>query len=258
MTLDVSGFSLTDEDVLLLKNIEDKISSSQKHFTVKSTFFLNERECELVDAVLKKSQFENYTLYGGYGNSKRKIFAVYPPYSYADFSELPIRCVTFDYRPSQQLTHRDILGKLMSLNIERKTVGDILVSDGRACVFVYETVFEQVLYGCDKIGRVGVKASEGFDKSLVREQKFAEIKGTVPSLRADAVVSLISGLSREKAAAFIRKNGIVNNFKDVFKVDAKLAEGDVFSLKGYGKYIFRSVDGLTKKDRIHITIGKFL
>ncbi len=258
MKLHTTGIDLSDEDAILLRCIEDKIDISERQFITKCTFFLNERECELVEAVMKKSQFEDYTLYGGYDNSKRKIFAVFPPYSYVNFSDLPVRCITFEYRREDKLTHRDFLGKFMSLNVERKTIGDILVSEGKTCAFVYETVYDQILYNCSKIGRTGVKVSEGFDSSLAVEQRFSEINGTVASLRADCIISLATGLSREKSVSLIRKNGFIVNFKEIFSPSVKLDANDVFSVKGYGKFIFRSVNGLSKKDRIHITICKFL
>ena len=59
------------------------------------------------------------------------------------------------------LSHRDILGSLMALGIKRETVGDILIEEGRAVVFVCGDVKEYILNQVEKIGRVGVDMTEG-------------------------------------------------------------------------------------------------
>ncbi len=84
--------------------------------------------------------------------------------------------------------------------------------------------------------------------------------GTTYSLDLDALVgaSLALGLSREKAARLIRSNGIVIDHITRYTPDTKLSEGSRFSVRGYGKFLFKSVDGVSKKDRIHITVCKFV
>lgn len=258
MNFNFFGIKLSDEDNILFRQISDKISLSEKHFCPKYTFFLDERQCELVKNVFKNSYFENYILYGGYENAKRKILALCPPYSYADFPDFPIKPITISYREADDISHRDILGSLMSLNIQRKTVGDIIVGDKKSCVFVYDTVFDEVLYGITKIGRTGVSLSEEFDKSLVPLEKFKEISGTVASLRLDCVLSLALNLSREKTANIIKQKGVVINFVEQFSNSCLIKENDVFSVTGYGKFVVSSINGVSKKGRIHITINKFI
>ena len=184
------GITLSEDDNILLRSISDKIALTEKHFSPKFTFFLDERQSELVEMIFKNSGFDNFMLFGGYDNAKRKILAVNPPYSYANSTDFPLKAVTISYRKSDSISHRDILGSLMALNIERKTVGDILVSEGKSVVFLYETVFDDVVFGIKKIGRIGVKIEEGFDESVIPEEKFKEISGTIASLRLDCVLSL--------------------------------------------------------------------
>lgn len=258
MKINTFGIQASGEDKILLRNIEDKIELSEKHFSPKFTFFLDERQCALVDVVLKNSGYDNYILYGGFDSAKRKVLAVAPPYSYADFPEFPIKPITFEYRTIDVVTHRDILGSLMALNIERRTVGDILVSEGKSAVFLYDSVVPVVLENIRKIGRVGVGISEGFDEKLVPVQLFKEISGTVASLRLDCVVSLALGISRGNSSALIKKTGVTVNHKSEFSSDFVLNVNDCFSVKGYGKFLFSAINGVSKKERIHITIKKYL
>lgn len=258
MKFNLFGIKLSDDDNILLRSISDKIILAEKHFSPKFTFFLDERQSELVEMIFKNSVFNNYALYGGYDNAKRKILAVTPPYSYADLTEFPIKAVTFTYRKADSITHRDILGSLMSLNIERKTVGDILVGEGKSTAFLFDTVADDVLFGINKIGRVGVKTVEGFDSSIIPEEKFKEIEGTIASLRLDCVLSLALKISREKAANLIKKNGVVVNCQEQFSISYEMKENDKFSVKGFGKFLFSEINGVSKKDRIHITIKKYI
>ena len=258
MKFNLFGINLSEDDNILLRSISDKITLAEKHFSPKFTFFLDERQSELVEMIFKNSGFDNYMLYGGYDNAKRKILAVSPPYSYANLTDFPLKAVTITYRKSDSISHRDILGSLMALNIERKTVGDVLVSESKSVVFLYDTVFDDVLFGIKKIGRVGVKIEEGFDAEIIPEENFKEISGTIASLRLDCVVSLALKISREKAANLIKKNGVTVNCQDQFSISYLMKENDKFSIKGYGKFLFSSVNGTSKKDRTHITIKKYI
>lgn len=258
MKLNFFGLKLTEEDNILFRSISDKIALSEKHFSPKFTFFLDERQCELVETVFKNSGFEDFILYGGYDDAKRKVLALCPPYSYAVFPEFPFKAVTISYNKSFSISHRDILGSLMALNIDRKTVGDIIVGNGKSCVFLSETVLDDVRLNIKKIGRVGVEITEGFDEEIHTEEKFKEISGTVASLRLDCIVSLALNISREKTLNIIKQKGVCVNFNDEFSPSFQLKENDKFSIKGYGKFIFSSINGVSKKDRMHITIKKYI
>ena len=258
MNLNSYGFQLSDDDKLLLRNVQDKISLSEKYFLPKFTFFLDERQCWLVKSVLDNSNFDNYFLYGGFDNAKRKMLAVAPPYSYVDFPKFPISALNFTFRNIDELTHRDFLGSLMSLNIERKTIGDIIVGDGQAVVFIYEAVATMVLENVKKIGRVGVEIHQGEAAEIAVKQEYKEIKGTVASLRLDGIISLALNISREKASLLIKNKGVVINYETQFSVSTTVKENDIFSIKGFGKFTISSANGISKKGRIHITILKFI
>ena len=113
-------------------------------------------------------------------------------------------------------------------------------------------------YEINKIGRVGVKAQYGFDSSIVPSVQMSKMIGTVASLRADCVISFALRISREKAASLIRQLGISVNHMISYKADTILNESDVFSVKGHGKFVLKSINGVSKKERIHVTLCKFI
>lgn len=249
--------NVSDDDRILLNMILDRAEAAEEKYVTRYTFFLNGRERMLCEQVLASVKYENYLLWGGYEEAERTVLCVFPPYSDADIDAFPIVPVTFTFRKEDKIGHRDILGSLMGLGIKRECVGDILADEGKAAVFVYDTAANDVL-AINRIGRVGVKTTIGFDHGLVKEPEMKEITGTVASLRLDCVLSLGLRISREKAAALIKSGAAEVGHVRTDQPKATVKEGDIFSVRGYGKYLFRSIDGTTGKDRIHITICKYI
>jgi RNA-binding protein YlmH len=155
------------------------------------------------------------------------------------------------------LSHRDFLGALLSLNIKRETIGDILVGDSNAVVFVTNTVAPLILSEITKIGRVGVKVSDSVLDVLPIREEFEDIFGTVSSLRLDSVVSVMTGLSREKASEIILAKRVSLNHFECTSVSKTLKQADVISIRGYGRFILNEASGLTKKGRIKVNIKKY-
>lgn len=249
--------ALSHEDRLLAAKVLDAAEMSEDKYMNKFTFFLDEHQQMLCRKVLGSVCFENYRFFGGYDTAQRQILGTFAPYSDTEDDIFPITAFTFTYRKSDHLTHRDFLGCLMSLGIERDTVGDIIVSEGRAVVFVCDTV-ALLVSAIDKVGRVGVKVREGFELSAIPIQEYRELSGTVASLRLDCVLSLALRISREKAADLIRSAGAEVNYVSVYAADARLSAGDVFSVRGYGKFRLDDEGAATKKDRIFITVKKYV
>ena len=102
-----------------------------------------------------------------------------------------------------------------------------------------------------------MKLREGYDGSIHIEQKIQEISGTVASMRADCILSLPQGY-HEKVSTAYKKRGHRNRHMPKNSPKILLEEGCTFSVRGYGKFKLLSVDGTTKKDRIHITLNKFV
>lgn len=247
---------LSDDERILLRNILDKYDRANKIFKPVFSFFLDERKQMLAKTALESIKADKYTFEGGYQGAQRKIMIFYPENYYESEPQTPIKSVTFTYRAAYKLTHRDFLGALMSLDIKRECIGDILVGEGKCCVFVYETVLQDVLF-ITKIGRVGVKVSEGYDVSVTPENSFKELSLTVSSLRIDGVVSAAAGISREKAAGLIRSSLVSLNYKEVTSASQKIDIGGTFSVRGYGKYELVSCRE-TKKGRLNIVVKKYL
>jgi len=157
------------------------------------------------------------------------------------------------------LGHKDILGSLMGLGVTRQSVGDIcMVSDSEAVVALTGRLTEYITDELSKVGSDGVKVSVvDSPQNFVYERQFEESVCTVASLRLDGVVSAFTGMSRTKAAEHIiagqvQLSGCVSD-----DVSREVLVGDTVSVRGYGKYLVFSADGVTRKGRIRIIVKKY-
>lgn len=260
MLIKDSGFysNLSSEDKLLVSKILDWIDICESKYQPKFSFFLDERQCELIQGLLISLNCHNFCFYGGYNASTRKVLGIFPEYYEYEDNDFPIKAITFLYRKNDVLSHRDFLGCLMANQIKRETIGDIIVGEGETVVFFYNTVSDFIFNNILKIGSVGVVPLYQDNLIINSEIKFTEIKGTVASLRLDAISSLASKLSREKISNLIKGQGIDVNHVNIKNPSYNLKEADVFSIRGYGKFTFYKINGVSKKERFHITINKFI
>ena len=149
------------------------------------------------------------------------------------------------------------MGALMSLGITRESVGDILVQDGRAVVFLNSEILPFVLSNVSKIGRVGVTAKEGFCEPLPESDRLISASLTVSSPRLDCVVSALAGVSRSKADELISFGFVSVNSVVTEKSTKQITDGDVISIRTKGKFIIESTSAKTKKDRTILEFKKY-
>lgn len=241
----------SDKDELFYSKLDDAVClclTRQKPYFFS---FISERKQALAESYLKSVCFENYSFFGGYENSERKVLGLF--YDEPD-GNFPVSALEFTFRSCDKLTHRDFLRALMSLGIERETVGDILVEDGRCVIFVKSELKDYIASQIFKIGNVGVKIKDADINKLPQGRGFEESSYTVTSLRLDNIVAALAGVSREKTKNIILSGNVSVNFLLNQNVSHIMHEGDVLTIRGKGKYILNGVLGETKKGRIRISV----
>ena len=149
----------SDDDKELAARIGDMMKLSRKRGSVYSSF-LNERQCALAEKFLRERHSENYRFFGGYESAQRRILCVYDDYFRPYDGDFPLSAVTFNYRKSYSLSHRDLLGAIMSLKLNRDAIGDIIIGEGISQVLVLDSVRNIVAGEIRKIGSVGVKVDD--------------------------------------------------------------------------------------------------
>ena len=243
------------ETELLIARLSDTADICER--TSKSKFFgfLSPEQTVLAQKYLENRNV-NHSFFGGFEAAQRVMVGCFP--DWAQDVSFPICAITFTFRKTDSLTHRDFLGSLMALGIKRETVGDILVGQGRAVVFLSEDVKKFVLTQISKIGRVGVTLSEGFLEPLPETSKMVETSNTIASSRLDCVVSVLASVSRGKSCELI-ENGFVSINSVVCEKTTKLVEsGDIITVRSKGKFVITSLSGRTKKQRTVLEFKKYI
>ena len=218
--------------------------------------FLDEREQFLTRNLMEQAGIENYMLWGGYDGAERVVFGALS--AYGDENAFPIVPITFTYRKQDRLSHRDFLGALMALGIERDTLGDLLIEEGRRVAFVRQEMAPYILSQVEKIGSVGVRLTEGVEQPYPAAHRVVPISAVVSSLRVDCIVAACTGFSREKTKTTIAAGLVTVNYQECRSPSMVLSVGDKLSIRGKGKFCLAEVGGQTRKGRTGVVLNQYL
>lgn len=238
----------------VLRRAEDLYRRCEKTASVTHTAFLTPGE-QLALTVWAKTQPDcNMLLFGGHTGCERCAAFFLPFYMSADGLEPEeyIKALSVKAHFGRP-THRDYMGAVMGLGIKREWLGDIWVNGENATVFVLKSVARHVADGLDKVGRCGVKVTEvPLDAVSAPERKVKEVSFSVKSMRFDAVLAGMFGLSRTAAVSLIAEGAASLNYSECLKNDAAVSEGDVISLRGHGKGTVCANGGVSRKGRLFV------
>ena len=157
-----------------------------------------------------------------------------------------------------RIGHRDVLGSVMNLGIERDCVGDIIATKDFARIILVKNMADYFVANLTKIGDAGVKTFlDELENIAPKEERTKEIRSTVASLRVDSIAAVGFGMSRSKAAADISAEKVKLNWQTVKNASQSIKEGDVLSMRGRGRLEVTEVRGQTKKGRIGVLLKRF-
>ena len=281
----IAFLARTEEERLLLAHTEDLLARSEG--SIVSGDFLNLGEQYLIRAFLTqcgKTENTDYAFFGGYPAAERRILYLFPSYmadslQYLRDTEMPaedtadpiaamcaeegcIRALKITGSGYRELSHRDYLGSLLALGIDRSVIGDIAVLDTRSAVlFVKSAMAEYLVTALERIGsdKVHIRPltdEEGMQTADTR--RWEVFSDTVASLRLDGIVAAAANLSRDKAKQLVSGGFVDVDFRPCDAPDAELVPGTYLSIRGHGRYLFSDVDGTSKKGRIRIRIKKLI
>ena len=248
------------DERVLLAHILDKCEQSRNRNIPSATDFLSPAEQRSAQDLLHAAAIHDGCAFcGGFERAERRMLLFLPDWQEeADASDAMVY-LRAAWHESEHPTHRDLLGSLMALGVERETLGDILVSEGSADLIVSAGVAQYLLDNWTGAGRTALRLTAiGADALRVPEQKVREIRDTVATLRLDAVTAAGFSMSRGKAAELIAAGRVQKNYREVTKGDASVAQGDVISARGLGKFEVAEVGGLSKKGRTAILLRRYL
>lgn len=255
---------------VFMKHIQDLMTRSYMQNRPYYSEFLSLEESGAAYLQLQQKQIDvSLHLYGGYQNAERQIIAFIPKGYEPAAQSMPVSCIRIEplqFRFHDELSHRDYLGALMNLGIERNLLGDIVIHKETkkghtypvAYVFCLTRICDFIIDNLSKVRHTQVVCSEDREYEVQYEPAFEEITGTVASERLDAVLAFLIKQSRSHAAALIGEKQIFINNICIQNAGYRLKENDVIRIRGYGKYIYRSGSLHTKKGRLVIHALKYI
>ena len=78
------------------------------------------------------------------------------------------------------------------------------------------------------------------------------------SLRSDSMIAQLFRLSRGDAAALFAKELVFINGGMAKSASSAPKEGDIVSVRGYGRFIFEGVSGASKKGKLIVKLKRFV
>ncbi len=209
-----------------------------------------------------------YLLYGGYDEAERAMVCFLPDYmdkesflSQEQDQQSVLCCIKvspLNAKFSDELSHRDYLGSLMNLGIERDQIGDILTGEDKAYVFTTMDVSEIICRELVRIKHTSVRAEIVNQRECDIRPKFEEISGSVASERTDAIVAFVYHLSRAEAQRLIESESVFIDGRTAFSGGYDLKAGARVSVRGHGKFIYEGPSGTTRKGRLFVSVKLFI
>lgn len=256
----MASFQMGDkQDRSFAAHIEDLFRMARERYVTRFTLFMDLHQQAIVRQVAAQQPEETaFLFFGGYPEAERTMAGIFAPFEEPSPEQFPLTPVTIQFRQEDALGHRDILGALLGLQLERETVGDILLEKGRAVCFLTEPSASVVLSELSKAGRYGVKTVQGDMGLPFPARQYQEIELNISSLRLDCFTSALAGVSREAASRLISGKQVAVNGMVQENPSGQVPESAVLSLRGYGKFQFIQVLRATKKGRLAVLCKKYV
>jgi RNA-binding protein YlmH len=225
------------------------------------TEFLGQAELDAFQAARAGFAHVQVTLSGGAPGCQRQMARFCPEDTSGDGEEFPIACIRvtpLNIRFADTLTHRDILGALMSLGFERALIGDIAVRENESFLFAAAHIAQYVMDNLKEIKRTAVRCEiadtlpEGALYRLEREMVQAA------SPRLDAVIARAYKLSRDESQALFPRGFVAVNGRTCENDSHTLKEDDIVSVRGHGRFVYRGIECMSKKGKCNIAIDRYV
>ncbi len=249
----------SEDDQLLGSHILDKIEMVLNRHKEQATDFLNPYQREIARGLLEQISDINFREEGGYRQAERKRIVIFPEYLFPDLVPAQIDVLKISGNFSfQSISHRDFLGAILGLGIQRKVIGDLLVLDGYAQVIAAKEISEFIELKLMKVHEVPVEIEAIEAEQLeIPVQHTKEIKTTVPSMRLDAVASSGFGDSRSKMTRYIKGGRVKLNYKEEKDPAADVELGDLISVRGRGRVEVAVDNGFSNRGRIKLILKRY-
>lgn len=237
-----------------IKIYENYKLAFEKDITIFSNSFCPPNIWSFFQENCQNSDFKIVTN-GLFEEAERRVIAFNNKYNI----DYPIEALQIRNKSNfSNLRHKDYLGAILSLGIDRNKIGDVVVKDDRAYVPVMEDISSYILNNLASIGKSPVEISILYDLVDLPSIDFDEISINVQSLRLDSVVAKLANISRSKAIELLDSSKVLVNYVKSRDKSQELLKGTRLTIRGNGKYIVGDIIGETRSGKQRIIVKKYV
>ena len=250
---------MADEKELqqLKKRLAELAERSYGHGIYTFTPFLGLSEQQAFYEVQRQVSYAGYGMEGGSPLCERRMIRFGSPKELGYEEPYPILCLKIEPltpKFAESLTHRDFLGAIMNLGIERDTVGDIFVDDKAAILFCQESIAPYLVQNLEKVRHTNVKCSVVEAAQNLRAPVLEEVSLSVSSPRIDGVVSKLYNIARSRSQELFKAGKIFVNGRLVENSSYMLKREDAVTVRGCGRFVYDGEQGETRKGKVRVGI----
>lgn len=228
-----------------------------EQYVAKCSDFLDPRQQVIAREVLGIEQNEyTYGFFGGSEQAERKRLVIAPPYVESLEDEAHLQVFEVDYaKKFVTMTHRDLLGSLLGIGLDRDKFGDLLFDGERVQFVCAKEIASFIELQLTKVGNTTVRLqARELEQLLPVQQDGTKREVNASSLRIDTVLSSATGFSRSVVSEAIRENKVKHNWQVLTKPNVECRQGDVLSLRGFGRVTIETIEGQTKKGKWKLSV----
>lgn len=241
----------------LKKRLMELADRSYQHGIYTFTPFLGLSEQQAFYEIQREVDYAGVGMEGGSPRCERKMIRFGSPDQLGYEEPYPILCLKVEPNApkfAEHLTHRDFLGAVMNLGIERSTVGDIFVQDKEALVFCQEGIASYLTRQLTQVRHTPVKCRETAVSEELKSPVLEQMSVSVSSARIDAVISRVYNLPRSQSIELFRAGRIYVNGRLTENNSYALKAGDGITVRGFGRFDYRGEQGETRKGRVWVCV----
>lgn len=247
---------MKDQDTFFKNRVDDLKNMAFQRDIVTFTDFLDLHQLHMIKDLRNGFPGIVTETFGGYEGAERQMAAFIPDALSYEW-EYPMRCLKITKEAGkfpEALSHRDYLGALVHLGVERSMIGDILLIGDDAWFFCVDSMADFFAEELVKIRHTAVHTRILPQMEQMPKPVRKPVQGTVSSVRLDAVIAVAFGGSRTKLMPLIQSGKVYVNGSLMTSNGYTLKDGDVVSVRGKGKFRFVQVLSQTKKGRYSILL----
>lgn len=219
------------------------------------TKFLNLEEIKEIHCLNKDGLKVYY--YGGYDGSERMRaiiqYAYYEPPQENDF-QIVIYHAKYNDTYSK-IGHRNILGSIMSLGIERNTFGDIYLKNTDIYLFISHEIETYFISNIPNINHQTLKFEKISNLKEIDKGEIEKKNIQVSSMRLDAIIARTMNVSRASSSEIIEGGNVAINHLECKNTSHLCKIGDIISVRKFGRITILEHIKITKKERLVLLVG---